>query len=224
MPTRNRPELLERALGSALEATAAVAGQVEVTVSDGSDGDASGQVVRRLLADWPGGYRYVHNRPALSLPGNINRAMQLATGEWILQLHDDDYLLPGAGPVILETIRRAPAGERILLFGVDIVDVDGVSPSPAAVPPRALPGAGGGPAPGPAQLLVRADARRGGPPGGLRGGRLVRHDPRRALRHRHVGAAVRPLRRALPARHHLRLHHRTRARPRPGCGTGTPSG
>ena len=75
MPTRNRPELLERALGSALEATAAVAGQVEVTVSDGSDDDASGQVVRRLLADWPGGYRYVHNRPALSLPGNINRAM-----------------------------------------------------------------------------------------------------------------------------------------------------
>ena len=68
MPTRNRPELLERALGSALEATAAVAGQVEVTVSDGSDGDASGQVVRRLLADWPGGNRYVHNQPALSLP------------------------------------------------------------------------------------------------------------------------------------------------------------
>ncbi len=98
MPTRNRPELLERALGSALEATAAVAGQVEVTVSDGSDDDASGQVARRLLADWPGGYRYVHNRPALSLPGNINRAMQLATGEWILQLHDDDYLLPGRGP------------------------------------------------------------------------------------------------------------------------------
>ena len=78
-----------------------MAGQVEVTVSDGSDDDASDQVVRRLLADWPGGYRYVHNRPALSLPGNINRAMGLATGEWILQLHDDDYLLPDAGPVIL---------------------------------------------------------------------------------------------------------------------------
>ena len=127
MPTRDRPGLLERALGSARGATAAVAGQVEVAVSDGSDGDVSGQVVRRLLADWPGGYQYVHNRPALSLPGNINRAMQLATGEWILQLHDDDYLLPGAGPEILETIRRTPAGERILLFGVDIVDVDGVT-------------------------------------------------------------------------------------------------
>ena len=126
MPTRNRPELLERALRSALEATAAVAGQVEVTVSDGSDDDATDQVVRRLLADWPGGYRYVHNRPALSLPGNINRAMGLATGEWILQLHDDDYLLPDAGSVILETIRRVPPEERVLLFGVELVDMRGV--------------------------------------------------------------------------------------------------
>jgi glycosyltransferase involved in cell wall biosynthesis len=127
VPTRNRPELLERALGSVLAATAGVAGQVEVTISDGSDDAASGQVARRLLADWPGGYRYVHNRPALSLPGNINRAMQLATGEWILQLHDDDYLHPGAGQVILEAIRRTPAVERILLFGVDIVDAEGVT-------------------------------------------------------------------------------------------------
>jgi glycosyltransferase involved in cell wall biosynthesis len=126
MPTRNRPELLERALGSALEATTDVAGQVEVTVSDGSDDDAGGEVARRLLADWPGGYRYVHNRPALSLPGNMNRAMQLATGQWILQLHDDDYLLPSAGRLILDTIRHTPAGERILLFGVDIVAMDGV--------------------------------------------------------------------------------------------------
>jgi glycosyltransferase involved in cell wall biosynthesis len=57
-------------------------------------------VVRRLLSDWPGRYRHVANRPALSLPGNINRAVELATGQWILQLHDDDYLLPDAGAVI----------------------------------------------------------------------------------------------------------------------------
>jgi glycosyltransferase involved in cell wall biosynthesis len=125
MPTRNRPELLERALGSVLEAAGPVAGQVEVVVSDGSTDDASGQVVRRLLADWPGGHRYVWNRPALSLPENINRAMGLATGEWILQLHDDDYLLPGAGPVVLDAAARTPPGERFLLFGVEIVDEHG---------------------------------------------------------------------------------------------------
>jgi glycosyltransferase involved in cell wall biosynthesis len=126
MPTRDRAELLKRALDSVVSATASVAEQVEVVASDGSADDASLRVVEDRLTGWPGGHRYVSNRPALSLPGNINRAMGLATGEWILQLHDDDYLLPGAGPMILETIRCTPPGERILLFGVEIVDEHGV--------------------------------------------------------------------------------------------------
>ena len=126
MPTRDRAELLARALDSIVSATASVAEHVEVVVSDGSADEASAGVVEHRLSGWPGGYRYVSNRPALSLPGNINRAMELATGEWILQLHDDDYLLPDAGPVILETIRRTPPDERVLLFGVEIVDEHGV--------------------------------------------------------------------------------------------------
>jgi glycosyltransferase involved in cell wall biosynthesis len=126
MPTRDRAELLARALDSVITATASVAEHVEVVVSDGSADDASARVVEHRLSGWPGGYRYVSNRPALSLPGNINRAMELATGEWILQLHDDDYLLADAGPVILETTRRTPPDERVLLFGVEIVDEHGV--------------------------------------------------------------------------------------------------
>ena len=47
MPTRNRPELLERALDSVVRAIAPVAEHIEVAVSDGSDDDASGAVVRR---------------------------------------------------------------------------------------------------------------------------------------------------------------------------------
>jgi glycosyltransferase involved in cell wall biosynthesis len=125
MPTRNRPELLERAIGSVIEAVAPVAGQVEVAVSDGSTDDASGKVVHRLLDGWPGGYRYVWNRPALDLPGNMNRATSLASGQWVLQLHDDDLLRPGAGRVVLDAIGRAGPEERVLLFGVDVVTLDG---------------------------------------------------------------------------------------------------
>ena len=125
MPTRNRPELLERAIGSVLEAAGPVASQVEVAVSDGSTNEASGEVVHRLLADWPGGYRYVWNRPALDLPGNMNRATGLAIGTWILQLHDDDLLRPGAGQAVLDAIGRAGPAERVLLFGVDVVGLDG---------------------------------------------------------------------------------------------------
>jgi glycosyltransferase involved in cell wall biosynthesis len=126
MPTRNRAQLFERALTSLLEGTASVAGSVEVTVSDGSDDDATGQVVERLLAEWPGGYRYVHNRPMLALVDNMNRAAELASGEWVMQLDDDDYLLPGAGAAMVAAIRRAGPDEQVLMFGTRIVDADGV--------------------------------------------------------------------------------------------------
>ena len=105
MPTRNRARLFERALGSVIAAATVVADDVEVTVSDGSDDDNTGQVVERLLAGWPGGYQYVHNRPMLPLVANMNRAAELARGEWVMQLDDDDYLLPGAGTAMLDAIR-----------------------------------------------------------------------------------------------------------------------
>ena len=126
MPTRNRPGLLERALRSVVRAVAPVAEHIEVAVSDGSDDGATGDVVERVLTGWPAGYRYVWNRPALSLVENMNRAVEISTGQWVMQLHDDDYLLPGAGAAMLDAIRRAAPGESVLLFGVHIVDIDGV--------------------------------------------------------------------------------------------------
>ena len=126
MPTRNRARLFERALASVIAAAAIVADDVEVTVSDGSDNDATGHVVERLLGDWPGGYQYVRNRPMLPLVDNMNRAAELAGGVWVMQLDDDDYLLPGAGAAIIDTIRRAGPDEQVLMFGVQIVDADGV--------------------------------------------------------------------------------------------------
>jgi glycosyltransferase involved in cell wall biosynthesis len=126
IPTRDRPKLLQRALDSVVRATASMAEHAEVTVSDGSADDATGQVVQRFVADWPGRDRYVRNEPPLSLPENINRAIELTTGEWILQLHDDDYLLPDAGRIILDASRRAEPGQLVLLFGVEVVDLQGV--------------------------------------------------------------------------------------------------
>jgi glycosyltransferase involved in cell wall biosynthesis len=122
MPTRNRPELLERALRSVVTAMGPVAADVEVTVSDGSDDDASGKVVARVMDGWPGGCRYVWNRPALTLVENMNRAAELATGEWTQQLDDDDLMLPGAGQAMVDTLRFAPAREQVIVFGAHIVD------------------------------------------------------------------------------------------------------
>jgi glycosyltransferase involved in cell wall biosynthesis len=126
MPTRNRPHLLERALGSLLPAMGPVAQHVEITVSDGSDDDTSGRVAERLLKEWPGGHHYVRNRPALPLVENMNRAAELATGEWAQQLDDDDLLLPGCGPAMVRALERAKPEEQVMVFGAHIVDADGV--------------------------------------------------------------------------------------------------
>ena len=125
MPTRNRPGLLERALRSVVSAVAPVAEHIEVAVSDGSDDDATGRVVRRVLTGWPAEYRYVWNRPALSLVENLNRAVEISTGQWFMQLHDDDYLLPGATGAVLAETEAAANSAAALLFGVRVVDVEG---------------------------------------------------------------------------------------------------
>jgi glycosyltransferase involved in cell wall biosynthesis len=126
IPTRNRPVLLERALRSVLRAVEPVAEQVDVAVSDGSDDRTTGEVVARILTGWSPGYQYVWNRPALNMVENMNRAVEMTTGQWVMLLCDDDYLLPGAGLAMLDAIRRAAPGESVLLFGVRIVDSDGV--------------------------------------------------------------------------------------------------
>lgn len=126
MPTRNRPGLSERALGSVLHAMAPVAEHVEITVSDGSSDEATGQVVQRLLTGWPGGHRYVRNQPALELTANMNRAVELARGAWVQQLDDDDYLLPGAGMAMINAIRAVGPDEAVLVFGAEIVDAAGL--------------------------------------------------------------------------------------------------
>ncbi|MGH8931339.1 MAG: glycosyltransferase family 2 protein [Egibacteraceae bacterium] len=126
MYTRNRSHLFERALGSIVSACHPVSTHVEITVSDGSDDDRTGRIVERLLAGWPGGYRYVWNTPPLDMVNNMNRAIELASGEWIQQLGDDDFLLPTAGQVMVDAIRKAGQDRPIMLFGVHIVDLDGV--------------------------------------------------------------------------------------------------
>jgi GT2 family glycosyltransferase len=124
--TRNRPEFLHRALGSIIGAAGPVAEQVEVAISDGSDDDRAGRYTHKLLDGWPGGLRYLHNDPPLGIVENVNKAVELSSGEWVLLLGDDDYLLPGAGAAMVRAVGRARPVERALLFGATIVDVDGL--------------------------------------------------------------------------------------------------
>ena len=124
VPTYQRPDLLARALGSALQGGAR-AGEVEVLVSDNSMDARSSELARDLLNNYPGPGRYVLNRPGVGAVPNFNRCRELATGEYVLILHDDDYLLPGAVDSILDATAPGQPDHPVLLFGTHVVGVRG---------------------------------------------------------------------------------------------------
>jgi glycosyltransferase involved in cell wall biosynthesis len=112
--------MLKRALGSVADQSADARGRVELIVSDNSPG-MSRTVAEQILASWPGPTRYFPNEPSIGPIPNFNQSMAAARGRFVLLLHDDDFLMPGAIAAILQAIDRAE-GERALLFGVAIVD------------------------------------------------------------------------------------------------------
>lgn len=125
IPTYNRPALLQRALRSVVgDASTDIAERVEVVISDNSSDDASGRVAHAALEGWSGQSRYVRHDPGVGMIGNFNQCVKLARGRWVLILHDDDCLLPGALPKLLAGIDRA-GGDRVLLFGVRVVNERG---------------------------------------------------------------------------------------------------
>jgi glycosyltransferase involved in cell wall biosynthesis len=124
LPTHGRPKLLERALRSVVDGDRAEASRVEILVSDNSP-ELNEDLARQLLGTWPGQTLYLPNRDDLGAIPNFNQCIDRASGRFILLLHDDDFLLPGALAAIVAALERAPEGDRALLFGVAVVDLDG---------------------------------------------------------------------------------------------------
>jgi len=124
VPTYERPELLARALTSVIDqAGSDDAAQVELLVSDNSPA-VSGPVVQAQLPRWPGPSTYLPNEPTIGPIANFNQCLTRARGLFVVFLHDDDYLLPGGVPAILQALSLA-GDDRVLLFGVDVVDSQG---------------------------------------------------------------------------------------------------
>ncbi|MDQ3732103.1 MAG: glycosyltransferase [Pseudomonadota bacterium] len=122
IPTYNRPELLQRALASVAQTPPAQASHVEIIVSDNSTDDRSAAVTARFAQGWPGPVIYHQNKPSISRVDNQNQSIALARGRWVQILHDDDYLLSGGIDRLLVGLDRARSTDRVLLFGVNVVD------------------------------------------------------------------------------------------------------
>ena len=91
IPTYQRPDLLRQTIASGLAQTYS---DIEIIVCDDSKDDASEQMVKGL--NKPEKIRYYRNQPSLGQARNVNRLFDLARGDRLVLLHDDDLLLPDA--------------------------------------------------------------------------------------------------------------------------------
>src|SRR5262245_50428881 len=90
VPTYNRSRYLREAIESALVQTFA---DFELLVVDNCSTDDTPEVAAAFAAR-DRRVRYVRNERNLGLAGNFNRCVELAQGEYVALLHDDDLYLP----------------------------------------------------------------------------------------------------------------------------------
>ena len=93
IPTYQRPKLLKEAIESCLEQKYK---SIEIIVSDDSNDSRTENLIKDLQSDCKFKLRYVRNSPSLGQAGNVNQLFDLAEGDRLVLLHDDDLLLPNA--------------------------------------------------------------------------------------------------------------------------------
>lgn len=124
VPTYHRPVLVQRAIRSIVECASYAASDVEIIVSDNSP-DVSEEACRKSLEAWGGRSLYIGNRPNIGFNDNYNQCVARASGRYVLFVHDDDRMIAGAVPAILDALAARDERDKVLLFGVHVVDETG---------------------------------------------------------------------------------------------------
>jgi glycosyltransferase involved in cell wall biosynthesis len=100
IPVFNGKRWLARAINSVLDQPLT---ECEVVICDDASSDGSYEVAASLVGSR---IRLERNSSRLGLYANHNRCLELARSEWVVFLHQDDELLPGA----LDEYRKAVEG------------------------------------------------------------------------------------------------------------------
>lgn len=136
IPTFKRPDLLAEAVCSALAQD--FDGATEIVVVDN---DPSSNGADRLVAALPKvahrDVRYFVNRENIGPFPNWNRCIELARGEWVTILNDDDLLDPCCLSLVFDEVRRDPAIDGIAV-GKRWLDERTAAQPPPASPLRRL--------------------------------------------------------------------------------------
>jgi len=129
VPTFNRSAYLERLLAALADATVDLGDAVEIIVSDNASADETPDVLRRLAARLPG-VRIVNNAVNIGAEANVQQCFDLAVGEYVWIIGDDDMPKRGAIPAIVRTL--AAEQPDIAYLPSEWVD-DAISPDQGAL-------------------------------------------------------------------------------------------
>jgi glycosyltransferase involved in cell wall biosynthesis len=107
IPTYRRPGLLVQAVRSAMNQR--FDRPVEILVLDNDPGSSGPTELMDALPELRGrNFRYFVNRENIGMFGNWNRCIQLARGEWLTILNDDDLLDPDCLRIMFQVLDRKP--------------------------------------------------------------------------------------------------------------------
>ena len=87
IPAYKKPEYVVRAIQSILKQSYK---KVEIIISDDSPNEDIKIAIQPYISDID--IKYYHNQPALKSPMNWNNALDKATGDYVMLLHQDDWL------------------------------------------------------------------------------------------------------------------------------------
>lgn len=93
IPTYQRPKFLQEALYSVFEQTLQ---PIEIVIGDDSHDNLTENLVLDIKKECKIPISYTRHSPSLGQAGNINFIYEIAKGDKIVLLHDDDLLLPNA--------------------------------------------------------------------------------------------------------------------------------
>ena len=121
IPTYNRARYLREAIESALGQTFA---DFELVVVDNCSTDETPEVAGAYAAR-DARVRYVRNERNLGLVGNFNRCVEVARGEYVALLHDDDVYLPDMLAATAGALAAHPAAAFAYGAAEEMDDVGG---------------------------------------------------------------------------------------------------
>ena len=128
IPTYNRPDLLARLIKSVYVPS----DEIELIVTDNSENDVSGQLVKELLCDAVCNWSYHKNDFPGDMPnfekmaGNWNQCVSLAKGQFIYIIHDDDFVVENGIPMLLDYLKGPAGSYPVIKFGAHLVNLQGV--------------------------------------------------------------------------------------------------